>query len=115
MTVSDDPQPTHDAAGAPGTHREELRHEADALKHDLRRIGETVRDAARQKVEEFRGQAGDKYEAYRSQAGGAYEQYAAQGKQSLDQLEHYVREQPVKSLLIAAGVGMALGILYKRS
>jgi ElaB/YqjD/DUF883 family membrane-anchored ribosome-binding protein len=30
-------------------------------------------------------------------------------------LEDYVREKPLRSLLIAAGVGMLLGILWKRS
>ena len=31
------------------------------------------------------------------------------------ELEEYVREQPIKSLLMAAGVGVLLGILWKRS
>ena len=31
------------------------------------------------------------------------------------QVEEYVREQPIKALAIAAGVGVVLGILWKRS
>ena len=30
-------------------------------------------------------------------------------------LEEYVQEKPIQSLLIAAGVGLLLGILWKRS
>ena len=40
------------------------------------------------------------------------------GRDKAVQIEHgvedYVRAQPVKSLLIAAGVGLVLGILWRR-
>ena len=32
-----------------------------------------------------------------------------------NQLEDYVREQPLKAVLMAAGVGVLLGIIWKRS
>jgi len=63
-----------------------------------------VRDAAREKYEELRDQAADYYE---------------QGREKAHEWQHgveqYVQEQPIKALLIAAGVGMLLGILWKRS
>jgi ElaB/YqjD/DUF883 family membrane-anchored ribosome-binding protein len=32
-----------------------------------------------------------------------------------ENLEGYVREQPVKAILIAAGVGLLVGMLWRRS
>jgi ElaB/YqjD/DUF883 family membrane-anchored ribosome-binding protein len=70
----------------------------------LRDLGGQVRDQAREKYEQFSGQAHDYYDQGRQKA-----QEWEQG------LESYVQEKPIQALLIAAGVGMLLGILWKRS
>jgi len=76
----------------------------DVPDQTLRDAGSQIRDAATEKVSQLRDQAGEYYE---------------QGKQRAQEweqgLEEYIREKPVQSLLIAAGVGMLLGILWKRS
>jgi ElaB/YqjD/DUF883 family membrane-anchored ribosome-binding protein len=63
-----------------------------------------VRDAAREKFEDLRDQAADYYEQGREKA-----------HEWQHGIEEYVQEKPIKALLIAAGVGMLLGILWKRS
>ena len=44
-----------------------------------------------------------------------YDQGRQKAQEWQQDLEQYVQDQPVKALLIAAGVGMLLGILWKRS
>lgn len=70
----------------------------------VRELGATARQAASETYDQVRGQAQDYYE---------------QGKQKLGEyqgeLETYVREQPIKALLIAAGIGLLVGVIWKRS
>ena len=41
--------------------------------------------------------------------------YADHCQEVTETLEEYVQEKPIQALLIAAGVGMLLGLLWKRS
>jgi ElaB/YqjD/DUF883 family membrane-anchored ribosome-binding protein len=81
-----------------------LRDTAGQVSQSLRDAGSQVRDAATEKMGQIRDQANEYYE---------------QGKQRAQEweqgLESYIQEKPIQSLLIAAGVGMLLGILWKRS
>src|SRR5689334_18741373 len=82
----------------------DIREAASQVGQNLRDLGGQVRDTATQQYEQLRQQAGDYYEQGR--------QRAMEMEQSLEQ---YVQEKPIQSLLIAAGAGMLLGILWKRS
>ena len=80
-----------------------LRETASQVGENLRELGGQVRETATQQYEQLRQQAGDYYEQGRQRA------------QEMEQnLEQYVQEKPIQALLIAAGVGMLLGILWKR-
>ncbi len=81
-----------------------IREKAQELGQGLREIGQQARTAAQEQYENLRQQASEYYETGR--------QHAMEWEQSL---EDYVRQQPVKSLLIAAGIGVILGALWKRS
>jgi len=50
----------------------------------------------------------------KDQANEYYEQGRQRAQEWEQSLEDYVREQPIKSLLIAAGVGLVLGAIWKR-
>ncbi len=80
-----------------------LRDSASQVQENLRNLGGQVRTAATEQYDQFRQQATDYYEQGRARA-EEFEQ----------NLEQYVQQKPVQSLLIAAGVGMLLGILWKR-
>ena len=67
-------------------------------------LGSQLRDTATQQYGQLRDQATQYYEQGR--------QRATEMEQSLEQ---YVHDKPIQSLLIAAGVGMLLGMLWKRS
>jgi ElaB/YqjD/DUF883 family membrane-anchored ribosome-binding protein len=81
-----------------------LKDSAAEVAGKVRDMGSQVRDAATEKFDDLRQQANDYYEQGRERA------------RELEQsLESYVQEKPIQSLLIAAGVGMLLGVLWKRS
>ncbi len=64
---------------------------------------EHAKDAARQVVGTVRERAGAYYQQGKEKAG-----------ELTEKTQDYVREQPIKSVLIAAGVGLLLGILLRR-
>jgi ElaB/YqjD/DUF883 family membrane-anchored ribosome-binding protein len=82
----------------------DVRQAAAQVGQNLRELGGQVREQASQQYDQLRQQASDYYEQGRQRA-MEYEQ----------SLEQYVQEKPIQALLIAAGVGMLLGILWKRS
>jgi len=83
---------------------QQLADKATQVRDNIRDIGSVAKDAAREQVQGLRDQANEYYE---------------QGRQRVteveDSIETYVKEQPIKALLIAAGAGLLLGILWKRS
>jgi ElaB/YqjD/DUF883 family membrane-anchored ribosome-binding protein len=86
-----------------GQPQNDLRETAAQVKENLRDIGGQVRDQATQSYEQMRDQASEYYEEGRKRA------------MEMEQtLEQYVQEKPIQSLLIAAGIGMFLGMIWKR-
>ena len=83
---------------------DQLKDKATEMASSLRDMGSTVRDAASQQ-----------YQTAMDSAQEYYDQGRERAMEWQGQLEEYVREQPVKALAIAAGVGVVLGILWKRS
>jgi ElaB/YqjD/DUF883 family membrane-anchored ribosome-binding protein len=74
-----------------------------------------LRDKAASMAGNIRDAATEQYEHLRDTASEYYDQGRRKAQEWQQGLEEYVQEQPIKSLLIAAGVGMLLGILWKRS
>ncbi len=83
---------------------EQMRQKASEAGQNIREMGAQAKEAARQQVEQVRQQASEYYERGREQA-MEWEQ----------NLERYIQDQPIKSLLIATGIGFALGAIWKRS
>jgi ElaB/YqjD/DUF883 family membrane-anchored ribosome-binding protein len=81
----------------------QLGKQAKEVIEDVQEMGGTVRDAAREKL----AQAGEKAGDYCKQA-----QDKVQGVACA--CEQYVREKPLTSVLIAAGIGWLLGRFWKR-
>jgi ElaB/YqjD/DUF883 family membrane-anchored ribosome-binding protein len=72
--------------------------QAQAVSKDLKEMGGIVRDAAQEKLGYVRENATEYYEHGRDKVHGVASAF-----------EHYVRERPVKSLLIATGIGLLFG------
>jgi len=70
---------------------------------DIQELGGMAREMAQEQVEQLRASASGYYEG---------------GRETVQQVERgfeqFVRQQPLKSILIAAGIGMLLGGLWMR-
>lgn len=70
---------------------------------DLQEIGEIAKDAAREKLEQLRDNASE---------------YCEQGRDKVQKVERtlqqYIQDRPVKSILIAAGIGWFFGRFWTR-
>jgi len=86
-----------------GASSDDLRRKAGDVKQSVQELGSVAKQAANEKMGEIRDSANEYYEMGRERVYD-YEQ----------SLEDYVREQPVKSVLIAAGVGFLFGACYMR-
>ena len=75
---------------------------ADMQNH-AQEMGAQLKDVAEQKMAEMRESATQYYEQ------GCERAQAAAGD-----VENYIRQQPTKSILIAAGIGAVLGVLWVR-
>src|SRR6185503_9026223 len=81
----------------------QLRRQAMGVKDDIRAMGNTVKAAAQARMGELRETALDSYEEGREKAMGIGHS-----------VQQYVEQQPMKSLLIAAGVGLFFGRFFGR-
>jgi ElaB/YqjD/DUF883 family membrane-anchored ribosome-binding protein len=84
------------------TTSERLGKQAKEVTDDLQEMGGTVRDAAQKKL----GQVGDKASEY-------YEQGQEKVHGVACACEQFVRQRPLRSVLIAAGIGWLLGRFWK--
>ena len=85
------------------TTSERLGAQANELSDDLKEMGDIVRDAAQEKLGQVRENATEYYQQGRDNVHGV-----------LCNFEQYVRERPVKSVLIAAGIGLLFGRFWMR-
>ncbi|MGO9110974.1 MAG: YqjD family protein [Thermoguttaceae bacterium] len=76
--------------------------QAKEVTEDLQQMGRTVRDAAQAKL----GQVGEKAAEYSEQAQDKLHGLACA-------CEQFVRERPLRSVLMAAGIGWLLGRFWK--
>ena len=76
---------------------------ARTVTQDIQELGGMAREMAQEKVEQLRASASE---------------YCEEGRDKVQQVERsveqFIRQQPLKSILIAAGVGMLLGGLWMR-
>jgi ElaB/YqjD/DUF883 family membrane-anchored ribosome-binding protein len=90
--------------GTPGNQAQGVTEQVQQVGQNLRDLGGQVRDQAREKYNQLSDQAQEYYQEGREKA-----QQWEQG------LESYIQEKPLQAVLIAAGVGCLLGLLWKRS
>lgn len=87
-----------------GGQGQSMAEQAQQVGQNLRDLGGQVRDTAKEKYEQLSHQAQEYYEQGREKA-----------REWEEGLESYIQEKPLQSVLIAAGVGVLLGLLWKRS
>jgi ElaB/YqjD/DUF883 family membrane-anchored ribosome-binding protein len=102
--ASDDFQGEGADAGAAGTAMDELLAVARELRDNLSRLFGATRGVAGEGIQRAREKGSDWIHRGRDRA-----------SQVVEGTNEYVREEPMKALLIAAGAGLLLGYLIKRS
>jgi ElaB/YqjD/DUF883 family membrane-anchored ribosome-binding protein len=77
--------------------------QAQEASKDLKEMGDIVSDAAQEKLEQVRENANECYQHGRDKVHGVESAF-----------EQYIRERPLKSVLIAAGIGLLVGRFWMR-
>jgi len=94
----------------------------DAARDKAQEVGTQIRDTAQEVGTQIRDKAqevGTQAQELGTRAQEAVAEYYVQGRESLQELEHTIeariREKPLQSIMIAGGVGLLLGLLWRRS
>ena len=88
---------------------------ATQLKDKASEMTSNIKDKASEITGNIKDAATEQLHHARETASEYYDQGRAKAQEWERSLEEYVPEQPMKALMIAAGVGIVLGILWKRS
>jgi ElaB/YqjD/DUF883 family membrane-anchored ribosome-binding protein len=86
---------------------EDIRAAAEAKAKELR-------EAAEIKAKELREAAETKAHEFRARAESVYGDYRTRARTFKDEGEHYIRENPLRAVLTALGVGFVLGLIFRR-
>jgi len=89
--------------GANRTASKRFTKQANAVSKDIQGMGAVARDVAHEKLEDFQ-----------ENASAVYEQGRDKVREATRTLERFIAEQPLTSVLIAAGVGLLLGRFWMR-
>jgi len=85
------------------TSRDRLGKQATKVKKDLEQMGGTAKDIAEEQLEQVGEIASEYYEQGRDKVHGV-----------ACACEQFIRERPLRSVLMAAGIGWLLGQVWKR-
>lgn len=107
----DEHQNPEDAAESDKNH---VRASAGDLKEAASAKVEDIRQAAGQKADELRSAAQGKAQELRGTAESAWSEFRSKAKNWQAEGEAYVRDNPIKAVLIALGLGLLLGLLLRR-
>lgn len=86
----------------------------DASKEHISAAARDLGDAASVKIEDLRSQAKAKADEVRDKANTAWGDASARAQTYQSETESYVRENPLKAIGIAVGIGFVLGVIFRR-
>jgi ElaB/YqjD/DUF883 family membrane-anchored ribosome-binding protein len=98
--LNDETTATGSGSGRAST---QLREQTETVREDIRKLGHLAKGAAQEKLDIAREKATE-----------AYERGRVKVSEAEDRLVDYVRAKPLKSVLVAAGLGALIGILWAR-
>jgi ElaB/YqjD/DUF883 family membrane-anchored ribosome-binding protein len=82
---------------------DDLRDKASEVAQDVRDMGGQLGDVAREQYENVKEQASQYYKRGRKRAADVEEGF-----------EDYIREKPIHAILVAAGIGLLVGMMWRR-
>lgn len=83
-------------------------------KAHAKQAAEELRSAAEEKARELRSAAEHKASEYRHKAEQVYDDARNRVSSVREDCEVYVRENPMRAVLTAAGVGFVMGLIFRR-
>ncbi len=86
----------------------------EAGKAHAKQAAEELRAAAEEKAAQLRTAAEQKAGEYRTKAGETFDQARHRAHTLQEEGEEYVRQNPLRGVLTALGVGFVLGLLFRR-
>ncbi len=96
------------------TDSQQLLTEFKALVSDTEQLLQHSAELTGEKAEELRGQIHSSLQRARQALGSTEQAILERGKEVLHDSEQYVRDHPLQSLAVGAGVGFLLGLLVSR-
>ncbi len=96
------------------SNNDKLLSEFKALVTDTEQLLEHSVELTGDKAEELRGQINSSLQRARKALSSTEQALLERGKEALNSSEEYVREHPLQSLAIGAGVGFLLGLLVSK-
>jgi ElaB/YqjD/DUF883 family membrane-anchored ribosome-binding protein len=119
-----DPGKAQDTAQTPDL-RQQARELGTQMRDHVQELGAQVQERAQEIGTQIRdwaqdvgGQLKEGAQEARRQAGATVSQLSAQGREAAGQLEKtledYIRAKPLQALMIAAGVGIVAGLLWRK-
>lgn len=94
---------------------DEARERFEGAAEDLERNARRAQREVRRRAQRLGSAAREKYDAAAEKMRAGYQRVRHDAAQVTDNVNEYVRENPGKSILIAAGVGFVIGLLVRGS
>ena len=89
---------------------DDLKSKVAGVGESVREVGGHLRDAAVEQYENVRDRAAGYVQAGRDKA----REVRDKAREVEEGVESYVQENPIQAVLIAAGIGMLIGLLWRR-
>ena len=105
---------TDESRGAVGQAAAAVKNVADKAAETLKESADAVRQKAEDVGRRVRDAAGQAYDKAGEQVHRSYEWTREHAREAGRGVDSYVRHKPMQAVLIAAGVGALLGVLWKR-
>ena len=96
------------------TGKDQLRTVADNVKEAASAKAEDIRQAAGQKADELRSAMQGKAQELKESAQTIWSDIRFKAKRSQAEGEAYVRDNPIKALLMGLGLGFLIGLLFRK-
>lgn len=93
---------------------EDLAKQIEILREELAKLSSELSDSKQRTTEAAKKAASDSVEALRARGEMAYEKLRQNADEIESELTKQVREKPVTSLAIAAGIGFLIALLARR-
>lgn len=86
----------------------------ESSKQHARKAANDLKSAARGVADEYRGKAEEAWNDARGRAEQAWDDAKYRARSLQEDGEQYVRENPMRAVMTALGIGFVLGLIFRR-